>query len=165
MFDLGFSEILVIALVALVVLGPERMPRVTRTIGRYVARGQGYISQIKDEFDREVEDADLRDVRDTFVSAGEALESDIRSSVDEIGKGLEQEDIYARFNRSEAFAEHPEGNGVSHDAQVSRVVARNAGLRARKVSAGKAASQRAGTVKGMRSKVWRMTRERKWASK
>ena len=52
MFDLGFTEILVIGVVALVVLGPEKMPEVARAAGRFFAKVQGYITQVKGEFER-----------------------------------------------------------------------------------------------------------------
>ena len=45
MFDLGFTELLVIGVVALVVLGPERLPEVARTAGKYFAKAQGFISE------------------------------------------------------------------------------------------------------------------------
>lgn len=63
MFDIGFSELLVIALVALIVLGPKRLPEVARTAGRWVARFRRFASDVKRDLDRELEHADLAELR------------------------------------------------------------------------------------------------------
>lgn len=59
MFDIGFSELVVVALVALFVLGPKRLPEVARAAGRWAARLRRFIDDTKREIDREVKDADL----------------------------------------------------------------------------------------------------------
>jgi sec-independent protein translocase protein TatB len=63
MFDIGFSELMVIALVALIVLGPKRLPEVARTAGQWVARFRRFVSDVKQDFDRELEHADLAELR------------------------------------------------------------------------------------------------------
>jgi sec-independent protein translocase protein TatB len=78
MFDLGFSELMVIALVALVVIGPERLPRVARTLGHLAGRLQRYVADVKADINREVELDDLRKMRDSMQSAA----SDMQSSFD-----------------------------------------------------------------------------------
>jgi sec-independent protein translocase protein TatB len=78
MFDIGFSELLVIGLVALVVIGPERLPRVARTIGHLAGRLQRYVNDVKADINREVEMEELRKMRDSVTSAA----SDIQSSVE-----------------------------------------------------------------------------------
>ena len=52
MFDIGFSELVVIGLVALVVIGPERLPRVARTVGHLLGRLQRYVSDVKADIHR-----------------------------------------------------------------------------------------------------------------
>ncbi len=59
MFDIGFSELVVIGLVALIVLGPKRLPEVARAAGRWAARLRRFIDDTKREIDREIKDADL----------------------------------------------------------------------------------------------------------
>jgi twin arginine-targeting protein translocase TatB len=66
MFDVGFSEMLVIGIVALVVIGPERLPRVARTLGVLFGRMQRYVSQVKADINREMEAADLGKVKSEF---------------------------------------------------------------------------------------------------
>ena len=55
MFDFGFSEMLVIGVIALVVLGPERLPVVARTAGEWVGKAQRFVAQVKSDIDRETE--------------------------------------------------------------------------------------------------------------
>ena len=55
MFDIGFSELLVIAVVALIVIGPERLPKVARTVGHLIGRMQRYVNDVKADISREME--------------------------------------------------------------------------------------------------------------
>jgi len=75
MFDLGFSELMVIALVALVVIGPERLPRVARTMGHLAGRLQRYVADVKADINREVELDELRKMRDSMQSAASEMQS------------------------------------------------------------------------------------------
>lgn len=63
MFDVGFSELVVVALVALIVLGPKRLPEVARTAGQWVARFRRFVADVKSDFDRELQHADLAELR------------------------------------------------------------------------------------------------------
>lgn len=74
MFDIGFSELLVIGVAALVVLGPERLPRLARDVGRWVGRARHYVNRVRDEIDREVELGELRRLRDEIEARARAVE-------------------------------------------------------------------------------------------
>ena len=63
MFDIGFTELLIVALVGLIVLGPKRLPEVARTAGRWLGRLRRFMSDVKQDFDRELQDADLAELR------------------------------------------------------------------------------------------------------
>lgn len=69
MFDIGFMELLVIGVVALVVIGPERLPKVARTAGQWMGKLNRYVSQVKQDIDRDMRLEELRkmqqDMRDT----------------------------------------------------------------------------------------------------
>jgi sec-independent protein translocase protein TatB len=97
MFDIGITEIMVIAVVALVVIGPERLPRVARTIGTLLGRAQRYVNDVKAEVNREMELEELRklqtqmqdaarDIQQTVSTAG----ADVRSAVQDVEKSLTQ---------------------------------------------------------------------------
>ena len=60
MFDIGFSEILIIAVVALIVIGPERLPKVARTLGHLLGRMQRYVNDVKADISREMELDEIR---------------------------------------------------------------------------------------------------------
>jgi sec-independent protein translocase protein TatB len=92
MFDFGFSEIMVIAVVALIVIGPERLPAVARTLGHLMGRMQRYVNDVKADIQREVELDELRelrkDVEDSARSIEDSLTADVNAVQDEL-RGLE----------------------------------------------------------------------------
>lgn len=88
MFDVGFSELLVIALVALVVLGPERLPKAARFAGLWVRRARAHWHSVKSELEDELADEDMRrsilrtrdELRDAHAAlreGGERLRADV----------------------------------------------------------------------------------------
>ncbi len=83
MFDIGFSELMVIGLVALIVIGPERLPRVARTIGHLTGRLQRYVADVKADINREVELDELRKMKDSVQQAASGFENSVQS---ELGK-------------------------------------------------------------------------------
>jgi sec-independent protein translocase protein TatB len=95
MFDIGFSEMIVIGVVALIVLGPEKLPRVARTIGALLGRAQRYVNDVKADINREMDLADLKKVKDEVQDAAQSIESSVRdgfnqaqSQVDDLNKTL-----------------------------------------------------------------------------
>jgi sec-independent protein translocase protein TatB len=85
MFDVGFSELVVIALVALIVIGPERLPRVARTLGALLGRAQRYVNDVKADIQREVDLDELKSIRSTFQDAAKSVEQ----SVSQVGEELQ----------------------------------------------------------------------------
>ena len=81
MFDIGFSELLVIGVVALIVIGPEKLPRVARTIGHLAGRLQRYVSDVKADINREIELEELRKMRDSMQQAASNFESSVQTEV------------------------------------------------------------------------------------
>jgi sec-independent protein translocase protein TatB len=80
-FDVGFSELMVIAVVALVVIGPERLPRVARTMGHLFGRLQRYVNDVKADINREIELEELRKFRTTVEDAARGIESTVSTTV------------------------------------------------------------------------------------
>ena len=95
MFDIGFSELLVIGIIALVVIGPERLPRVARTLGHLAGRLQRYVADVKADINREIELEELRKMRDSMQqAAGEmqsAVDQELAKTADELNKAVEGE--------------------------------------------------------------------------
>ncbi|MCK9511013.1 MAG: Sec-independent protein translocase protein TatB [Pigmentiphaga sp.] len=75
MFDLSFFELLVIGAVALVVIGPERLPRVARTAGQWVGKIQRYVSDVKNDINREMEIEELRRLRAEMNETARSVEA------------------------------------------------------------------------------------------
>ena len=70
MFDIGFSEIVVIAVVALIVIGPERLPKAARTMGHLFGRLQRYVNDVKADINREMELDELRKLQERGADRG-----------------------------------------------------------------------------------------------
>ncbi len=107
MFDIGFSELMVIAVVALVVIGPERLPKVARTAGHLMGRLQRYVNDVKSDINREMELEELRKFKDEFEQTAQSVQADISA-----GFGKTEEMIN---NIAADFAPH----GESEKAAVS----------------------------------------------
>jgi sec-independent protein translocase protein TatB len=81
MLDLGLTKMALIGVVALVVLGPERLPRVARTAGALFGRAQRYINDVKSEVTREIELDELRRMKTEFESAASNVQTSIHDNL------------------------------------------------------------------------------------
>jgi len=90
MFDVGIWELAVIGVIALVVLGPERLPQVARTAGHLFGRLQRYVAQVKADINREMETAELSKVKSEFESAARSFKQDVESSAAETDRELRE---------------------------------------------------------------------------
>jgi sec-independent protein translocase protein TatB len=84
MFDIGFSEIVVIGVVALVVIGPERLPKTARTLGHLFGRLQRYVNDVKADISREMELDELRRLRQEVHGAANELRQSVTSAVGQV---------------------------------------------------------------------------------
>jgi sec-independent protein translocase protein TatB len=90
MFDIGASEIFVIGVVALIVIGPERLPRVAKTLGHLFGRLQRYVSEVKSDINREIELEELRKLKATMQDAARTIEQSVTSQVNYIDSEVKQ---------------------------------------------------------------------------
>ncbi len=88
MFDIGFSEIVVIAVVALIVIGPEKLPKTARTLGLLFGRLQRYVNDVKADINREIELDELRKLQQEVQSAAKDIETSISSAAHEVESGV-----------------------------------------------------------------------------
>jgi sec-independent protein translocase protein TatB len=77
MFDIGFTELLVIGVVALIVIGPERLPKVARTAGHLYGRLQRYVSTVRSDISREIQLDDIRRAGQSFKESVESAASGV----------------------------------------------------------------------------------------
>jgi len=87
MFDIGFSEIVVIAVVALIVIGPERLPKTAKTLGLLFGRLQRYVSDVKADINRELELEELRKLQHDVQSAAKDIETTMSNAAREVETG------------------------------------------------------------------------------
>ncbi len=85
MFDIGFSELILLAVVALVVVGPKRLPVATRTFGTLMGRAQRYVSDVKSDIQRQMDLEELRKVKEQVQSVGDQIQSGMQSVEKEVG--------------------------------------------------------------------------------
>ena len=84
MFDISFSELLIVGVIALLVLGPERLPRVARTVGHLFGRAQRYMNDVKSDIQREIDLEDISDIKKQMEDAS----SSIKQSVNQFGNQI-----------------------------------------------------------------------------
>lgn len=90
MFDIGVSELFVIGVVALIVIGPERLPRVAKTVGHLFGRMQRYVSDVKADINREIELDELRKLKATMQDAAQSFEQSVTNQVNFIESEVKQ---------------------------------------------------------------------------
>ena len=91
MFDIGFSELVVVGVVALIVIGPERLPKVARTAGHLLGRFQRYAAGIKSDISREMQMEELRKVGQDFRESVESAAGDVNTQANAVDDYLKDE--------------------------------------------------------------------------
>jgi sec-independent protein translocase protein TatB len=90
MIDLGISKIALIGAVALIVIGPEKLPRVARTVGHLLGKAQRYVADVKAEVNRSIELEELQNMKQQFESAATDVEKSVRDEVQQASSAFEQ---------------------------------------------------------------------------
>ena len=83
MFDFGLSELMIVGVVALVVVGPERLPRLARQVGEWMGKLQRYVADVKSDINRQVELDELRRMQQEVKDAAQSIESSVNAAVSE----------------------------------------------------------------------------------
>ena len=84
MFDFGFSELTLIGAVALVVLGPEKLPVVARTAGQFLGKAQRMVQQVKNDIEREAELSELKKIQEEAKSIADDLTKTVKGQMGSI---------------------------------------------------------------------------------
>lgn len=117
MFDISFGEMMVVGVVALVVIGPERLPKVARTVGSFVGKAQRYATQVRNDINAQIELEELRktqqEIRDAAQQFEQSISQEIKAAETEVAHIHQQVDeIRADLNQIEA-AKTESGSGQS----------------------------------------------------
>lgn len=93
MFDVSFSELMLIGVIALIVIGPERLPKVARTLGHLLGRAQRYVNEVKSDIQKEMDLKEIGDIRNQMEDAARSVKSSMTASVDDIKSAVSVDDI------------------------------------------------------------------------
>lgn len=83
MFDFGFSEMIIVAIVGLIVLGPERLPKVAKQAGQWLGKLQRYVADVKSDINRQMELDELRNLQSEVSGAARDLQESLQSTIAE----------------------------------------------------------------------------------
>ncbi len=115
MFDIGFSELVVIAVVALVVLGPERLPKVARTAGVLLGRLQRYVNDVKSDINREMQLEELKKLQAEVAESARSIEQNVTKELQTAESSLNQaaQGISEPLSSAAASVEAPVAEAVA----------------------------------------------------
>jgi sec-independent protein translocase protein TatB len=91
MFDFGFDKLALIGAVALIVIGPEKLPKVARTVGHLFGKAQRYVADVKSEVNRSIELDELKKMKTQFEDAARGVEDTVRSEVNAASSSFDSE--------------------------------------------------------------------------
>ena len=91
MIDFGFDKIALIGAVALIVIGPEKLPRVARTMGHLLGKAQRYVSDVKAEVNRSIELDELKKMKSQFEDAARGVEQTVRDEVNSASSSFDKD--------------------------------------------------------------------------
>ena len=118
MFDIGFSELIVIGIVTLVVVGPERMPRVARTAGLLLGRVQRYVNGVKADISREIQLDELKRLQSEMQESARSFEQSMNQEIKAIEANV-QESVDSVESSIQQFAESVNDTPTSTEAAVA----------------------------------------------
>ena len=107
MFDIAFSELVIIGVVALIIIGPEKLPKTARTLGHLFGRLQRYVSDVKADISREMELEELRKLQQEMKSAAHELESSMTAAATDVQSGVREVEAQLNAGASETPAPPP----------------------------------------------------------
>ncbi len=108
MIDLGISKIALIGAVALIVIGPEKLPRVARTVGALLGKAQRYVADVKSEVNRSMDLEELKKMKEGVESAARDVESSIQTNASEFEKSWSDATGEANTPLAEPYVSYPE---------------------------------------------------------
>ena len=100
MFDIGFWELSLIGIVALLVIGPERLPAVARTVGKWVGKANRFVASVKDDISKELKDEDLKRILQEqqnlaveYKKAASSMNASINSETESLRESVHMDDL------------------------------------------------------------------------
>ena len=115
MFDVSFSELMVIAVIALIVIGPEKLPKLARTLGALTGRMQRYVAQVKEEVNREVRFQELQQLQQEIQETVTKTQANLQRKADGLTRELDFQDA--------DFQVHQSQEAVVEDKKTAKAIA------------------------------------------
>ena len=124
MFGLSFTEIMLIGVVALIVIGPEKLPKVARTVGHLLGRAQRYVNDVKTDIRKEMDSAEIGSLKDQMQEAAQSVKASVaeaekswRAPIDDAQDALKQasESVKALGDSIQSTAATPEASATEAD--------------------------------------------------
>ncbi|MDP2246957.1 MAG: Sec-independent protein translocase protein TatB [Nitrosomonadales bacterium] len=81
MFDIAFTELVIVAIVALIVIGPEKLPKVARTLGSLAGRMQRYVATVKHDIERELQLDDLKKLQQDIQQGSQNIKNEVENTI------------------------------------------------------------------------------------
>ena len=105
MFDIGFLELVLVGIIGLIILGPERLPVAARTLGRWIGRAKRMVSQFTQEIDKEIE---IEELKAQLKKQGESLDinTDVRQIQDTVANALQEAEQDSEYLFKNELPEH-----------------------------------------------------------
>lgn len=119
MFDVGFSELVIIGLIALIVIGPKRLPGVARTLGHLAGRLRRYVDDVKADISREAELEELRKMRDDMQQAATSFETSVQSEINKTEADLNAVASEAAGEAPQAAEADPAAGATAEPAKIA----------------------------------------------
>jgi sec-independent protein translocase protein TatB len=108
MFDFGFSELMVVMVVALIVIGPERLPKVARTLGHLWGRAQRYVNGVKADIERDMAVEEFRQMQQKVQAEASALEQSVKQATLTADQQVQQiNEAVAKLSFSDQTTQQP----------------------------------------------------------
>ena len=108
MIDLGISKMALIGAVALIVIGPEKLPRVARTVGTLLGKAQRYVADVKAEVNRSMDLDELKKMKETMEGAARDVHQSIQTNVSDFEKQVSDDGSSALAAPDYDYAQYPE---------------------------------------------------------
>lgn len=121
MFDIGFSELMVIGIVALIVIGPERLPKVARTLGHLLGRAQRYVNDVKSDISREMQLDELKKLQAQVTDSARELEDSVRKEYQTAKSSIEAP-VQAAVGELDAVATELKASGAVVTESTSKPI-------------------------------------------
>lgn len=110
MFDIAFTELMIAAVIALIVVGPQRLPKMARQVGAWAGKLQRYVNDVKSDLNKQIQLEELRELKTEVSSAAQSMEKSIKDTMDETQKDFDE--------ISDSFSDNPFDEGDDSSAST-----------------------------------------------